>query len=52
LENKSLFDIDNQIFEENPKKIFQNMQIFLLHYPKGNKMEYSIGLIKNIYDNN
>ena len=52
LDKKSFFDIDNQIFEENPKKTFQNMQIFLLHYPKGNKMEYSIGLIKNIDDNN
>ena len=44
LDKKSFLNIDNQIFEENPKKIFQNMQIFLLHYPKGNKMEYSIGL--------
>ena len=26
------------------------MNIYLLHYPKGNKMEYSIGLIKNIDD--
>ena len=52
LDKKSFFDIDNQIFEENPNKAFQNMQIFLLHYPKGNKMEYSIGLIKNIKDNN
>ena len=26
------------------------MNIYLLHYPKGNKMQYSIGLIKNIDD--
>ena len=28
------------------------MQIYLLHYPKGNKMEYSVGLIKNINEDN
>ena len=42
LDKKSFFDIDNQMFEENLKTYF-NMQIFLLHYPKGIKMEYSIG---------
>ena len=45
-------NIDNQIFKENPNEIFRNMQIYLLHYPKGNKMEYSIGLIKNISEDN
>lgn len=52
LDKKSFFDIDNQVFEENPNAIFRNKQIFLLHYPKGIKMEYSIGLIKNIFEDN
>ena len=48
----SFFDIDGRIFKENPDEIFRNMEIFLLHYPKGNRMEYSIGLIKNLIDFN
>ena len=28
------------------------MEIFLLHYPEGNRMEFSIGLIKNLNDFN
>ena len=48
LDEISFFDIDDRIFEENPNKIFKNMQIYLLHYPKGNEMKCSIGLIKDI----
>ena len=52
LEEISFFDIDNQINNENPNKIFNNKDIYLLHYPKENIMEYSIGKIKSIYENN
>ena len=52
LDKIDYFDIDKRIFNENPNEIFRNMEIFLLHYPKGKKMEYSLGLIKSVYENN
>ena len=52
LDKISFFDVDDRIFQEENKDIFKNMQIYLLHYPKGNKMEYSMGLIKNINEDN
>ena len=52
LDKIDYFDIDKRIFNENPNEIFKNVEIFLLHYPKGNKMEYSIGLIKSVHENN
>ena len=48
IEEKSFFDLDKQIFEENSYKIFRNYQIFVLHYPKGEEMKISPGVIKNI----
>ena len=45
---KSFFDLDNQIFQEDSINLFRNRQIYLLHYPKGVKMEISHGIIKNI----
>ena len=50
IEKNSFMDIDNQIFKENPNEIFKNKQIYLLHYPKGEQMVFSNGLIKNIND--
>ena len=52
LDKIDFFDIDKRIFNENPNEIFKNEQIYLLHYPKGNRMEYSMGLIKDIKDDN
>ena len=48
----SFFDIDEQIFDKDIKEIFKNAQIYLLHYPKGIRMEISNGLIKNINEDN
>ena len=48
LDKNSFFDIDDLIFNENVIEEFRNKQIYLLHYPKGEKMEYSIGLIECI----
>ena len=39
LDKISFFDIDERIFKENPDEIFSNMEIFLLHYPEGNRMQ-------------
>ena len=48
INEKSFFDLDKQIFEENHLKTFRNCQIYLLHYPQGIKMEISPGIIQNI----
>ena len=48
IDGKSFFDLDKQIFQEDSINTFRNRQIYLLHYPKGIKMEISPGLIKNI----
>ena len=48
INEKSFFDLDRQIFEENSYEIFRNTQIYLLHYPKGIEMETSNGVIKSI----
>ena len=48
INEKSFFDLDKQIFQENAYSILKNNQIYLLHYPKGNEMEISPGIIQNI----
>ena len=52
IDEKSFFEIDKKIFEENANKIFKNCQIYLLHYPKGGEMEISAGIIKGIREDN
>ena len=49
---KSFFDLDKQIFDENVSEIFRSHQVYLLHYPKGKEMELSPGLIKIIKEDN
>ena len=52
LDQNSFFDIDKQIFNENAIEKYANKQIYLLHYPKGERMEYSMGVIKGICEDN
>ena len=52
IDQKSFFDLDKQIFKDNPIEIFRRNQIYVLHYPKGVKMEISPGLIKDINQDN
>ena len=52
LSKDSFFEIDNRIFDENFINIFKNQPVFLLHYPKGKLMNFSDGLIKNIFEDN
>ena len=52
IDEKSFFDLDKQIFEENAYEIYKKCQIFLLHYPKGIKAEISNGTIKSITEDN
>ena len=52
IDENSFFDLDNQIFSFNSNTIFHNYQIYLLHYPKSEKMEISPGVIINISEDN
>jgi len=51
LEHYKLLEIDEDIFKEKLNKIFENKTIYLIHYPKGDKVKYSLGTIKNIENN-
>ena len=42
----SFLDIDEDIFEENYRKIYHKKHVYLLHYPQGNLSEYSSGIMK------
>ena len=48
LEKESFLDLDQEIFNGIPNELYRNKSVFLLHYPKGTKMHYSQGIIKNI----
>ena len=50
IDEKSFFDIDKQIFQEDSINLLKHRQIFLLHYPKGLKMEISAGVIHKIIE--
>ena len=52
IDKNSFFDIDSEIFKENVIETYRDKQIYLLHHPKGLKMEYSVGLIKRITEDN
>ena len=45
------FEIDERIFSENGLK-YENNTIYLLHYPKGREIEFSVGVIKKIDNDN
>ena len=48
----SFLQIDMKIFEDINAENYKNKNIYLLHYPKGNKAEISKGIIKNISEDN
>ena len=50
IKKESFFEIDNKVFDENPDEIYLNKSIFLLHYPNGEDMNFSNGILKNIYE--
>ena len=52
IDEKSFFNIDEQIFKEKTCEIFNNCKIFILHYPKGVEIETSNGIIKSISEDN
>jgi hypothetical protein len=48
LSNVSFLEIDDNLLKLNDNEIFINKSIYLLHYPHGNDVELSIGVIKSI----
>ena len=48
LENVSFLEIDNNILDINKIEELKGISIYLLHYPNGDKIETSLGVLKNI----
>ena len=48
ISNNSFLEIDNQIFNDNSKNIFENMPIYYLYYPLGKEITKSEGIINSI----
>ena len=50
--NINLFlDIDDMIYKDNSKELYNGKSVYLLHYPFGTNVEYSFGKITNIENN-
>ena len=47
-----LLDIDENVFKDNPQNYYPNKDIYIIHYPHGQKVGFSSGIIKNIYEDN
>jgi hypothetical protein len=48
----SFLEIDDQIFKDNINDIYGDKLIYLLGHPKGGKSTFSLGMIKNIEEDN
>ena len=47
-----LLDVDENVFKDNPQNYYPNKDIYIIHYPHGQKVGFSSGIIKNIYEDN
>ena len=47
-----LLDIDENVFKDNPQNYYPNKDFYIIHYPHGQKVGFSSGIIKNIYEDN
>ena len=52
LSKYSFLEVDDKINEGSPNVQFKNKSIYLLHYPKGNIIKKSEGIIKSIKEDN
>jgi len=52
LKGYSFLDIDDNIFMDKPNNYYPKKTIYLIHYPNGQKVEFSSGIIKNIFEDN
>ena len=49
IEGFLFLEIDDNTFMEKPNDYYPNKSIYLIHYPNGQKVEFSIGVIKIIF---
>ena len=52
LSGYSFLEIDDNVFKDNPNNYYPNKSIYIVHYPHGQKVEFSIGTIKKIFEDN
>ena len=52
LDMNTFLELDDNIFKNNPNDIYREKSIYLLGYPKGRDSKYSIGILKNIEEDN
>ena len=52
LDTNSFLDLDKFIYEENPNNIYKQKTVYIIHYPFGKALKYSLGMIKQIYEDN
>ena len=52
LKGYSFLEIDDNVFMDNPNNYYPKKTIYLIHYPNGQKVEFSSGIIKNIFEDN
>ena len=48
LKGYSLLEIDDILYKNEPIDVYKNKTIYLIHYPKGNRVEYSLGIIQTV----
>ena len=55
IKDESFLDLDENIFNEKPDKIYRNKSVYIIYYPlyeNKKRAEYSIGTIKSIVEDN
>ena len=52
IKKESFLDIDENIYDNNPKEYLKRLPVFLLQYPNGDKIKKSEGIILKLRDNN
>ena len=52
IKKESFLDIDENIYNNNPKEYLKRLPVFLLQYPDGEKIKKSEGLILKLRENN
>ena len=52
LKGYSFLEIDDNAFIDKPNNYYPKKTIYLIHYTNGQKVEFSSGIIKNIFEDN
>ena len=51
-EINNFLEIDENIYDNNYEKIYENKEIYILQYQDGQKSSFSLGTVKRIYEKN